>query len=173
MKKTLLIILTIIIGLGLIIGIGFGIKAIIEKNEPKDIIITDVSKPTTIEFNIDGEKYEITLDKDTDYAIQKNSENSFVIHYAIGGTPIAEDHSIRFVKEMPSTVLDEIKSGAHTSFIIPKENGEIAVYTSTEGEYEGLSCVLIVFADKNHFVYFETKEFPEDIKIIAEALSFK
>lgn len=31
MKKTLLIILTIIIGLGLIIGIGFGIKAIVEK----------------------------------------------------------------------------------------------------------------------------------------------
>ena len=168
--KIILLVVAIITLIGTIVGIS------IVKNDryyDEDIIVQDVSKPETIEFQIENKTYKITMPANTKFAIQKPNDTVFVISYAIGGTPIADDHTISFVKELPNNNLDKIKNGPHKSYISPKENGEVALYRCTEGELEGTTCFLIIFKDKDYFVYFETREEIDDLKEMVDGLSIK
>ena len=169
-KKAVFIILAVAMLIAIVLGIGIGIK---DGNIDVDQIIMDNAKPKTIEFNIENETYKITMPANLDYAIQKIDEKTFVIAYAIGGTPIAEDHQIHFVKELPNDNFEKIKNSSHTSFTVPKTNGEVAIYKCTRGELDGTTCFLITFSNKNHFVYFETSEGLEKLKELAQKLSFE
>lgn len=168
--KIILLVVAIITLIGTIVGISIVKK---DRYYDEDIIVQDVSKPETIEFQIENETYKITMPANTEFAIQKPNDTAFVISYAVGGTPIADDHTISFVKELPNDNLDKIKNGPHKSYISPKENGEVALYRCTEGELEGTTCFLIIFKDKDYFVYFETREEIDDLKEMVDGLSIE
>ena len=97
--KIILLLVAIITLIGTIVGISIVKK---DRYYDEDIIVQDVSKPETIKFQIENETYKITMPANTEFAIQKPNDTTFVISYAIGGTPIADGHTISFVKELIS-----------------------------------------------------------------------